>query len=111
MAGNGRDLARPYFPPRLSGGLSGFSRGFFTDTPAAQKFLHGAAVIRVGDNAVEVDIVWRFREIAGRRPVFMRCQAAGGYCHGYHGNRLAEDYGRISAVLRQYCGNDRRLTC
>jgi hypothetical protein len=43
----------------------------------AQKFLHGAVVIRVGDNAVEVDIVRRFWDIAGRRSDFMRCQAAG----------------------------------
>jgi len=68
----------------------------------AQKFLHGAVVIRVGDNAVEVDIVRRFREIAGRRSDFMRCQAAGGYCHGYHGNRLAAECGGISAAIRQY---------
>ena len=80
----------------------------------AQEFLHGAAIIGITDNAVEIYIVRRFREIAGRRSVFMRRQAARGYCHGYHGyhgNRLAADYGGISAAIRQYWGSDQRLTC
>jgi hypothetical protein len=63
----------------------------------AQKFLHGAVVIRVGDNAVEVDIVRRFREIAGRRSDFMRCQAAGDIVMAI----MAIDWRRSVAGFRQ----------
>ena len=42
-----------------------------TDSPAAQQFLNCTPVFRVGDDAVEVDIVRRFWEVAGRWPVFM----------------------------------------
>jgi hypothetical protein len=70
----------------------------------AQKFLHGPVVIRVGDNAVEVDIVRRFWQIAGRRSDFMRCQAAGAYCHCYHGNNWRQRVGVFvsnKTILRQ----------
>jgi hypothetical protein len=42
-----------------------------TDSPAAQQLLNCTPVFRVGDDAVEVDIVRRFWKIAGRWPVFM----------------------------------------
>ena len=42
-----------------------------TDSPAAEQFLNYTPVFRVGDDAVEVDIVRRFWEVAGRWPVFM----------------------------------------